>query len=618
MKKIYFIVIISLALTALNSCNDKWLEVDSKTLLTEEDISQYPELAEAQFLSLYQELRENINSIGDGRMAGSAGNHLDGYTDDGTCGQPWWSGIAEFNSPGLMFGKIRQAEDWVWPYRTINKLNQFIDLYKDSENSGVLETVGEAYCMRAWLYFEMVKRYGGVPLHTENINDLAAITDRKTEAESWDFILAEFDNAIALLPNVQKMLAENKDRVNLFTALALKARAGLYAGTLAKYGTGEFNSGLQGISSSKAQGYLEQGAQAAKQFVDENNRYALDPGFEDLFNGKNENSDEIIFRFQNNAKSGIQVFIDYWTLSYKIKKDVYTAFMNPYIDVVEQFEKLDGTIAPLDYNAQHADPAEFFAGRDKRLAQTIIYPGGEFMGEKFEIYREVRVKKADGSTEIHKYNTGTDWNNRGVVPDYPQYTKSGIDGIYKNDGAHGTTIYGFFLKKTLYAAKKLDKPGDLDKKLEEQDAVVIRYGEVLLTLAELAAELNEMGNGAYMAAGQDALNAVRDIHGGLPPKTLTIEAARHERRIDLMYEGFRYWDLKRWRIGTQMHQQQYHALHPILNIDESSTPASIYYTIEDGGVPDYLATRIKWFEEKDYYSPLPVGDNPGLTQNTGW
>lgn len=617
MKKIYLILLIFVALGTFSSCDDTWLEVDSKTLLSDEDIAENPELAEAQFLSLYQELRENVNSIGEGRMAGSAGNHLDAYTDDGTCAQPWWSGISEFNSPGKMFGKIRTASDWVWPYRTINKLNKFIEKFKDSENEGVLGTVGEAYCLRAWLYFEMVKRYGGVPLHTENIDELSAITDRKSEAESWDFILAEFDNAIALLPDAQKIQSENKDRVNKFTALALKARAGLYAGTLAKYGTGELNNGLQGISSTKAKNYLEQGAEAAKRFVDENNGYALDPTFGDLFNGKNENSDEIIFRFQNNAKSGIIVYIDYWTLSYKIKKKGYTAFMNPYIDVVEQFEKLDGTIAPLDYNAQYTDPADFFAGRDKRLAQTIIYPGGEFQGEKFDIYREVRIKKADGTVETHKYNTGTDWNNRGVVPNYPQYTKSGIDGIYKNDGAHGTTIYGFFLKKTLFA-NKLDKPDDFGANLQEQDAVVIRYGEVLLTLAELAAELNELGNSTYIAVGQDALNAVRNIHGGLPPKALTIETARHERRIDLMYEGFRYWDLKRWRMGTQMHQQQYHALHPILNIDESTTPASIYYTIEDGGVPDYLATRIKWFEEKDYYSPLPVEDNPGLTQNIGW
>lgn len=618
MKKIYILTIISLFAIIFSACDDKWLEVESKTVLTDEDIAKYPELAEAQFLSLYKELRENVNSIGEGRMAGPAGNHLDGFTDDGTCGQPWESGIAQYNSPGKVFGKISHNQNWVWPYRTINKLNKFILSYKNSENQDVLSTIGEAYCLRAWLYFEMVKRYGGVPVHTESMDDLSAIIDRKTEAESWDFVLAELDKAIELLPLEQKVPAENKDRVNKFTALALKARAALYAGTLAKYGKGEFNNGFQGIASSKAKGYLEQGAVAAKTFIDKNTSYSLDAAFGDMFNGKSENSNEIIFRFQNKAKSGTIVYIDYWTSSYRIKKEGYTAFMNPHIGVVEQFEKLDGTIAPLDYSAKYSNVADFFAGRDRRLEQTIIFPGGEFLGEKFSIYKETRLKKANGSTEVYKYNNVTDWNNKGIVPQYPQFTKSGVDGVFTNTSAAGTTIYGFFLKKTLYAATKLDKPADFEANLQEQDAVVIRYGEVLLTLAEIAVELSELGNNSYMAAGQDALNLVRDVHGGLPAKTLTKEVVRHERRIDLMYEGFRYWDLKRWKTGIQIHQQQYHALHPILNIDESTNPATVYYTIEDGGVPSYLATRIKWFEEKDYYSPLPVASNPGLIQNVGW
>ena len=127
MKKIYILLITMSALIAFNSCDDKWLEVDSKTLLSDEDIAEYPELAEAQFLSLYQELRENVHSIGEGRMAGTAGNHLSGYLDDATCNHPYGSGIGEFQRPGEMFGKIGWNEagrDWIWPYRTINKLNK--------------------------------------------------------------------------------------------------------------------------------------------------------------------------------------------------------------------------------------------------------------------------------------------------------------------------------------------------------------------------------------------------------------------------------------------------------------------------------------------------------------
>ena len=58
-------------------------------------------------------------------------------------------------------------------------------------------------------------------------------------------------------------------------------------------------------------------------------------------------------------------------------------------------------------------------------------------------------------------------------------------------------------------------------------------------------------------------------------------------------------------------------LYPILHIDETTSPASVYYTLEKVEAPD-LATRVKWFEERDYYCPLPLSKSPGIVQNDGW
>ena len=192
---------------------------------------------------------------------------------------------------------------------------------------------------------------------------------------------------------------------------------------------------------------------------------------------------------------------------------------------------------------------------------------------------------------------------------------SGIDGIFPNTSGGGFTNYGFYLKKTLYAVKKLE---DYLSHENDQDAVVIRYGEVILNLAEAAVELSSLGNNDFVAQAQTAFNDLRSAHGGLPPKNMDLDVVRHERRIDLLYEGFRYWDQKRWRIGTDMHNLQLQALHPILNIDESVTPTSIYYTIEKASTPDYLITRTKWFQERDYYCPIPVDKSPGIVQNENW
>ena len=452
-----------------------------------------------------------------------------------------------------------------------------------------------------------------MPLYSSPLDDVSSINNRSTEEKSWDYIKDNLDSALVLLPKVQRIASEDRDRANRYTALALKSRAMLYAGTIAKYGKVSNNS-FQGIRKEMAKTYLLEAAKAAKEIVDDG-KYALSTEFGDLFNGKDENNNEIIFRFANVAKTGVAVYEDYWYQSYRIKRAGYCAFMVPPLDVVEQFETLDGKIQPLDYAASKNNPEDFFANRDKRLDATVIYPGGEFLGERFSIYRKTLVKRPDGTTEEYSYEKSEDWMGAGKVPGHEKYMKSGADGIFLNLSAAGTTNWGYIMKKTLYGVKRLD---DYLIQENDQDAVVIRYGEVILNLAEAAVELSTYGVNDYLAVAQVAFDLLRSIHGGLPAKTMDLEVVRHERRIDLMYEGFRYWDLKRWRIGEEkMHNKTLKALYPILHIDETTSPASVYYTLEKVEAPD-LATRVKWFEERDYYCPLPLSKSPGIVQNDGW
>lgn len=601
---------------AAASCND-WLDVPSKTVLTEDDIAKYPELTEAQFLSNYAELRTSVHAIGDGAMSYRQ-HHLDAFTDDGASNIIYESGVMRNNPAGMVFGGIfsqSHGETFtpVWNYKSINTINKFIATYRDVESEDVLATVGEAYFIRAFLYFEMVKRYGGVPLHSEVLDDTGSINDRASEKKSWDYVCANLDSAIALLPETQRIASEDRDRANRYTALALKSRAMLYAGTIAKYGK-QSNNGLQGMAMEEAKHYLKLAADAAKEVIDAH-KYSLTGNFGALFDGTDEDNDEIIFRFSNIARSGVTVFHDYWNQSYKIKHDRYCAFMVPPLEVVEQFETLGGAIKPLDYNARKNDVAEFFTGRDKRFAATVIYPGSSFLGERFNIWRRTEVKSSDGKIKTYSYESIEDWAAGAKIPGHEEYTFSGNDGIFNDISAGGSTNWGFFLRKTLYGVKRVEDylAGD-----NEQDAVVIRYGEVVLNFAEAAIELADYAIADYIAEAQTNFNLLREMHGGLPPKTMTRDVVRHERRIDLLYEGFRYWDLKRWHIGQEtMHNRTLSALHPVLHIDETTNPASVYYTIERADAPD-LATRVKWFEERDYYCPIPLSQSPGIIQNEDW
>ena len=116
--------------------------------------------------------------------------------------------------------------------------------------------------MRAFAYFEMMKRYGGVPLVDVVIDPFQPIDDkyqvRATEEAIADFIDSELTTAIGLLPDV----ATPKGRINKWTAYALNARAMLWAASIAKYGTLELN-GLVGIPAAQANTYYAKAAAAA-------------------------------------------------------------------------------------------------------------------------------------------------------------------------------------------------------------------------------------------------------------------------------------------------------------------------------------------------------------------
>lgn len=612
MKKITYLII---SLVVITSCN-KWLQVDSNSVLTEDDIASHPELVEAQFLTNYSELRKSMQCIGDGHMTYRQ-HHLDVFTDDGVSNSPWENAISRINTPGMVFGGIfsqSAGETFtpLWPYKSINEINKFIDTYRYTTNDAVKVTLGEAYFIRAFYYCELAKRYGGVPLVSTENKENIALNKRTTELETWKYIAATLDSAIVNLPVSQAIASENRDRANKLTALALKSRSMLYAGTLAKYGK-VINNGLQGIPAEYAKEFLTLAAESAAAVVKEG-KYSLTTNYENLFNGTDENNNEIIFRFAYQEKAGTQVFNDYWNLSFKIKKSGYTSFMTPSVDIVELYETLSGEIKPLDYTAKKSDVAEFFAGRDKRLHATIICPGSSFLGETFQIYRKTILKKADGTEDEYSYNSTSDMLAGATVPGYDNVPYSGVDGVFLNNSGGGTTNYGFFLKKTLFGAKRLENYLSHEN---HQDAVIIRYGEVVLNLAEAAVELAAEGNSEYLPLAQSVFDELRANHGGLPAKTLSLDVVRHERRIDLIYEGFRYWDLKRWRIGEDIHNTMKKSLHPVFYIDETVQPVEKYYRIELADAPD-LATKVKWFEERDYYSPIPTTDNQGIIQNVGW
>jgi len=621
MKKI--IISLAAALLVFSSCLDR-LNVPSKSLITEDKLDDFPGLTESLVLSYYPRLRKFVQSMGLERNTFMY-LYYDGWFEDMTVNLAWFGngpvtwpiGYAEsqmFEVDPYYYEETYTGFYLPWDsYLVINHLNTAIDSYnKDSDNEAVRATLGEMYFIRGFLYFELVKRYGGIALFDGPFGD-APTNVRESEVASWDFVLADLDRAIDLLPETCLIPGEDRDRANKYTACALKSRAALYAACIAKYGSKINN--YQGIPADRATDYFTQAAEAAKAVVNKG-KYTLDTGdFSHLFDGNDENNNEIIFRFVNGEKvEGMYIWFDSYNLFGRATNNG-GSWMVPTLNGVEQYETLDGEIKPLDETKEYESQSAIFDGRDKRLRASVVLPGDNFLGYDIDIYYRTDVHHADGTTDSYKWANNDQWSNRVRVPGYPDVNMCGIDGSFEQyDGTAGTTNTGFFLKKQIFG-----RP--VNSYLEglcSQDAVVLRLGETVLNYAEAAVELSLGGNSAYLADAQTWFDRLRADHGGLPPKTMTLDVVRHERRVDLMFENHRYWDLKRWHLGGTIDGTVNMALHPVLNIDETVSPARFYYTVERAEGHTLAGNEVRYWNERDYYCPVPVDQFPGLVQNVGW
>jgi hypothetical protein len=217
--------------------------------------------------------------------------------------------------------------------------------------------------------------------------------------------------------------------------------------------------------------------------------------------------------------------------------------LNPSLNLVEQYEKLDNTFEALktmngSNPEYYTNLQDIFAGRDARLAGTVMLPDGTFKGRKVDIWAGYVL--ADGS--IFTSDKGGDTKTLPGTTTPVQVV--GIDGPTFN-GQEYRTQTGFYIRKYLDPATGSGRRG--------QGSTVAfiryRYAEVLLNAAEASFELGQPGD----AAGY--LNEVRARAGLTIPLVagdITFDRIVHERRIELAFEGHTLFDMKRWRLAHKV------------------------------------------------------------------
>lgn len=539
MKKQIIILIMTLGIVSCTS-DQEFLDREPTSILTQEQIFNNPDLILSVLADLYNR-----------------------YDDFGTVED--WSTLARFNvafwSEAGRYWYFQNTDygygDWgTWDYGYIRDMNLFIErLTAATEIDKDLKTrfLAEARFLRASYYFTLVKRMGGVPLilKTEEYDfsgDPSYLQHpRATESEIYDFVIQEAEEIKNMLPADATL----KSRATTGAALAMKARAALYAGSIANYGQTtpqvSLAGGEVGIDPSKADAYYTIALEAAQAIINgQAGSYALYQKKPDL----SENFASIFYDKANNPEA---IFVeDYMLQSGKVQdftianqprygaEEEEGGRINPSLNFVQSFETLEGECKPLPIKDESGDfivyeePDGVFKGRDARLEGTVIVPGSTFKGREVDIWAGLLLE--DGTII-----SGDSRGQEKAVPGADgQIQVVGFDGPI--DGLEFTAQTGFYIRKYQ------DPKAGSGQRGVQSDVWFIRYryAEVLLNAAEAAFELGQPGLSAQY------MNQVRKragLPGELTAGDITFDKIAHERYVELAFEGLYFFDLKRWRIA---------------------------------------------------------------------
>lgn len=627
-----FIIIAALA---IDSCSDV-LELKPLDKLDSQTLFSDPEGVKVYLANLYYQMPVedftfffngfNINT-GDPNNSGIAPAI---QTDEAVGSE--FAGLSPWGSGDFAW--------WDQGYKLIRDVNLLIEtiptLSIDEEEKQAL--MGEGAFIRAYAYFALAKRYGGVPLIT-NVQSYEGEVEslkvpRNTEKETWDFVLQECDLAIENLPESR---GGGERRATKWVAYALKSRAALHAASLAKYWHKAPLSGtaveqkLVGLDASEANRYYEASIKASEAIMNAG-RFALykpapaNPqeaaeNYKALFENPNIAPEEVIFiKGYAIPGTGTGHNYDIWYNPNQTSNGwPHPGRMNPILELVDTYESytnpgepspvvttLDGNVddySGFDKNKAYkrfdADtPYKIFEDKDARLWSTVILPGTTWKDKTIII--QGGYVQPDGTAKIETKESithnGVTYYTYGAA-DWTQY--SGFD-----THAGNMTRSGFGFKKFLQSEDAITPAWNQST----TDWIAFRYGEILLNYAEAVVESGYTADNAQARAAE-AINSIRRRAAHTVEIPLTLENVLRERIVELAFENKRYWDLIRRReYHLLFNNTVKHALVPLLDLRVDPVQYIFVRKEVSRGTP-------LTFPPQSYYKPIPgIGSND-LVQN---
>lgn len=532
----------------LLSCNQNFLDPSNPAAISSDEVWKDPKLVEML-----------VNGFYNDRPGYDYSSLLDNITDEARNNYPG------FDPNQILVGQWDQVSNPMgfWAYTQVRKTNEFMARIDGSSIDESLKTrlKGETRFLRAFLYFDMVIRYGGIPIieKPQSLEDDLEVK-RNTMEEVFEFITKELDIAIKELPaNVPRGKAGKE------AAMALKGRALLY-----------FASPLYNPTSDNTRW---EAAGKANEEIISLGKFELYPDLNNLWLDKSQVHKETIFEIQYRMPEKEHGW-DAGLRPLRLANN-NAGQMSPLQELVDAFPMKNGK--SITEPSSGFDPKKPYVGRDDRLSAFIAYNGSKMKGTQ----------------------TG---------PPVKEITLETYQGGIDYDSNPAWIIYN---TKTSYYTRKATNPenaiynGNVGS---SQSWIEFRYAEVLLNYAEAKNEFL----GTPDASVYDAVNKVRrragiteDLQTGSLNKVSMRNLIRNERYIEFCFEKKRYWDVRRWKLATTLFNGKLYSGAVITKLGNGEF--SYEYLPVD--------PQPNVFTEKMYFMPIPqeeISKNRNLTQNPGW
>ena len=410
-------------------------------------------------------------------------------------------------------------DKWYDAYKAVRNVNLYLS---NVDNVPVGSTTrqywkAEARFIRAISYFELIKRYGGVPLIGDKLfsQDENVSLSRNTYDECVKYIVNEL-NAINDSLRPDPLVATDLGRISQGAGLALKSRVLLYAA-----------SPLNNTSNDKSK--WQEAAAAAKAVIDLN-KFSLSKDFIPVFTERNNK--EVILAFQRAQVKDLE------TLNAPVgysQPNQSNGYVSPTQELVDAFPMKNGLSLndPVSgYEAQNP-----YKDRDPRLEATIFHNGSEWLKRPVETFE---------------------------------------GGLDKPNGIQRQTRTGYYMRKFLADYSNTAAYGN-----QNHNFVILRYAEILLNFAEASNELENtsiaydqliaLRKRAGIIKGSNSLYGLKE---GMNKEQMRL-AIQLERRIEMAFEEQRYWDARRWKIAEQEFNKTLHGKKIVKNQDETFTYSEV-------------------------------------------